>query len=113
MSDKKWKLLLLGISLTIAGFMIGFLAGSSPAIVGSRTLLVTQAQESSDSQKTISLSTATQSDLMRLPQIGEKTAEKIIKYRESQGRFQSLEELKNVNGIGDKTFKRIAPFLTL
>ena len=88
MTDKKWKLFLIGIGLLLMGFMIGYLVGNS-------------------------LNTATKEDLMRLPQIGEKTAEHIIEYRESQGGFRSLEELKNIEGIGDKTYERIVPFLTL
>lgn len=113
MSDKKWRLVLIGIGLLMAGFMAGYLIGNSPAVTGKRVLSVSDIQESSASQETISLNTATKDDLMRLPQIGEKTAERIIEYRESQGGFQSLEELKNVGGIGDKTYERIVPFLTL
>ncbi len=113
MTDKKWKLLLIGIGLLFIGFMIGYLVGNSPAVDGKRVLSVSDVQESSASEETISLNSATKEDLMRLPQIGEKTAERIIEYRESQGGFQSLEELKNVKGIGDKTYEQILPFLTL
>ena len=113
MTDKKWKLFLIGIGLLLMGFMIGYLVGNSPAVTGKRVLSVSDVQESSVSEETISLNTATKEDLMRLPQIGEKTAEHIIEYRESQGGFRSLEELKNIEGIGDKTYERIGPFLTL
>lgn len=44
---------------------------------------------------------------MLLDGIGEKTAQKIIDYREAQGGFKTLEELKNVPGIGDKRFDQI------
>lgn len=113
MTDKKWKLLLIGIGLLLMGFMIGYLVGNSPAVDGKRVLSVSDIQESSALKDTISLNTATKEDLMRLPQIGEKTAQRILDYREAQGGFHSLEELKNVEGIGDKTYERIVPFLTL
>lgn len=113
MTDKKWRLILMGIGLVLAGFMVGYLTANSPAVTGNRILSVSDVQRSSGVQETISLNTATKDDLMRLPQIGEKTALKIIDYREAHGEFQSLEELKNVDGIGDKTFERIVPFLTL
>ena len=50
---------------------------------------------------------------MRLPQIGEKTAQRILDFREAQGKFQSLEDLKGIKGIGDKIYERIVPYLTL
>jgi len=59
------------------------------------------------SQGPISLNHGTAAELMNLPGIGEKTAEKIIAYRKAQGGFKSLEELKNVSGIGPKKFDKI------
>lgn len=113
MTDKKWKRLLIGIGLLFMGFTIGYLVGNSPAVDGKRVLSVSDVRESSALKDTISLNAATKEDLMRLPRIGAKMAERIIEYRESQGGFRSLEELKNVEGIGDKTYERIVPFLTL
>ena len=39
--------------------------------------------------------------------MGPATAEKIIRYREENGRFKSIEDIKNVSGIGDKTFEKL------
>ncbi|MGL5313437.1 MAG: helix-hairpin-helix domain-containing protein [Peptostreptococcaceae bacterium] len=52
----------------------------------------------------ININTATIEVLDTLPGVGEATANKILNYREENGMFKSIEEIKNVNGIGDKKF---------
>ena len=60
--------------------------------------------ESSNSSK-ININTATIEELDKLPGVGEATANKIANYRDENGNFKSIEEIKNVNGIGDKQFE--------
>ena len=55
----------------------------------------------------ISINIATKEELMTLPGIGEAKALAIIKYREENGPFTKLDDLKNVTGIGDKMFEKI------
>lgn len=55
----------------------------------------------------INLNTATSEQLQTISGIGAKRAEDIIAYRESHGGFQSVDDLKNVSGIGDKTLEKI------
>ena len=50
-------------------------------------------------------------ELMSLPGIGEKTAEKIIIKRNELGRFNSEEDIMLVPGIGSKTFEKLSPHL--
>ena len=45
--------------------------------------------------------------LQEIPGVGPATADKIIQYRESNGRFQTIEDIKNVSGIGNKTFEKM------
>lgn len=61
----------------------------------------------------INLNTASKQELMRLPGVGEATAEQILLYREDFGPFKSIEELVKVKGIGKKKFERIAPYITV
>ncbi len=55
----------------------------------------------------INLNSASLEQLIDVTHIGEVTAEKIITYREEKGAFMSVGELKNIDGIGDKTFVKI------
>jgi competence ComEA-like helix-hairpin-helix protein len=59
----------------------------------------------------VDLNLAAKSDLVKLPRIGPAIAQRIIDYRTKYGTFKSLDELKNVKGIGTKTFENIRPFL--
>jgi len=61
----------------------------------------------------IPLNRATEEDLDRLPGIGPSLAQRIVEYRERRGGFSSLDELMVVNGIKEKTFKKIKGYLTL
>ena len=70
----------------------------------------TSASATSDKVK---LNTATLSDLQTITGIGAKRAQDIIDYRDANGGFKSLEDLKNVSGIGDKTFDKIKEELSL
>ena len=55
----------------------------------------------------VNINTATQTELETLPGIGPSTSAKIIEFREKSGKFKSIEDLKNVSGIGDVKFDNI------
>lgn len=61
----------------------------------------------------ISLNTATQEQLETLPGVGPVTAQSILQWRASHGSFSAIDELLEVDGIGEKTLAKLAPFLTL
>lgn len=69
--------------------------------------------ESEEKEGTVNINTADAVELQTLNGIGEKKAEKIIQYREENGSFQSTDELKNVSGIGDKTFEALKDFVVV
>ncbi|RKY95237.1 MAG: hypothetical protein DRQ01_00255 [Ignavibacteriae bacterium] len=62
-------------------------------------------------EKSININKAGINQLISLPGIGEKTAQKIILLREERGGFKNLEELKDVKGIGEVKFNKIKKFL--
>lgn len=73
---------------------------------GERTETQKIASEISSAGTLVNINTATASELEGLKGIGEKTAQAIIEYREKVP-FKSIEDIKNVKGIGDKKFEDI------
>ena len=61
----------------------------------------------------ININNANAAQLDTLPGIGEVTANKIINHREENGLFKSIEEIKKVNGIGDKKYEEIKNLISI
>ena len=61
----------------------------------------------------ININKASVDELKQLPGVGSTIANSIILYREENGDFDSIEDLKNVSRIGDKTFSKIKDFITV
>ena len=73
-----------------------------------------QAEASSNVQKTkVNLNTATKEELMTLRGVGEAKAADILKYRESQGGFQKIEDIMKISGIKDAAFQKIKDDITV
>ena len=66
----------------------------------------TKTNENSNGQK-VNINNADESELDELPGVGPSTAQKIIQYRKENGKFKSIDELKNVSGIGETKFQKI------
>jgi comEA protein len=61
----------------------------------------------------VSINNATKLELESLPGIGPSLAQRIIDYRADHGVFRTLEGLKHVNGIGEKKYRSILPYIKL
>jgi competence protein ComEA len=61
----------------------------------------------------VDLNTASAAQLASLPGIGVVTAERIIEYRDKNGGFRKVEELMNVRGVGEKSFLKLKPIVTV
>ncbi len=61
----------------------------------------------------VNLNTATEEQLDTLPGVGPVTAQKILEWRSAHGAFSSVDELLEVDGIGEKTLADMAPHVTL
>jgi competence protein ComEA len=62
---------------------------------------------------TVNLNTATKDELVALPGIGPAKAQAILDYRAAHGGFKTVEELKDVKGIGAKRFEKLKAELTV
>ena len=63
--------------------------------------------------KKININSASVRELQNLPQIGAAVAQRIVDYREKHGKFNKIEEIMKVKGIGEKTFLKIKPLITV
>lgn len=61
--------------------------------------------------KAVNINTADKKMLTQIPGVGPVTADSILKYRKANGKFKSAKDLMNVKGIGEKTLKKMTPFL--
>lgn len=61
----------------------------------------------------ININTATQTQLESLPGIGPSIATKIINYRKENGKFNKIEDIKEVSGIGNSKFEKIKAYITI
>ena len=69
--------------------------------------------DSKDSSKDkININKASKEELMSLPNIGDKRADSILEYRESNT-FETIEDIKNVNGIGEKFYQSLKDLITV
>jgi competence protein ComEA len=68
---------------------------------------------SSAQGKAVNINTASVEELSLLPRVGSVVAQRIVDFREKNGRFKSLEDLMLVQGVGEKTFELIRPHISL
>ncbi|WP_277678420.1 helix-hairpin-helix domain-containing protein [Gracilibacillus dipsosauri] len=71
------------------------------------------AQSAVQSDGKIKINTATKEEIMQIPGIGEVKANAMIDFRETNGRFEKIEDLTKVNGIGEKTLDNIRDFVQI
>jgi competence protein ComEA len=74
---------------------------------------VSETAGGSSNQAKINLNKADENELQNLPGIGPSKAAAILEYRETNGQFKSVEDLKNISGIGDKTFDKLKDLITV
>ena len=80
--------------------------------IGDASISVQQGGISQDDGK-VNINTADSSQLQTIPGIGPSKASRIIDYRETVGKFNSIEEIMNVSGIGEATFQSIKDYITV
>lgn len=121
--------IIIAVAVLAAVFTLGFFAGRSG---GSSFVVETEKQAAQAEQATasddepedspeqeealqskVNINTADSATLQTLPGIGEALAGRIISYREENGDFAIIEEITDVNGIGDKLFENLKDLITV
>lgn len=61
----------------------------------------------------VNLNTASSAELQALPNVGPAMAARILEYRQKNGGFRKIEDLMNIQGIGEKSFLKLKPLVTV
>ena len=125
---KKPHWILIGITCAFLCLILGIFIGRNLSDThltienaGDTNISVTQSSQTDDADETesseteikdgkININTATANQLELLPGIGEVIAQRIVDYRTESGPFQSVDDLLNVSGIGEKKLEQIKPY---
>ncbi|MCR4693133.1 MAG: helix-hairpin-helix domain-containing protein [Firmicutes bacterium] len=70
-------------------------------------------EEADTDGEKVNINTASKRILMTLDGIGEKMSERIIEYREKNGRFETIEDIMRISGIGYDTFLKLKDYITV
>lgn len=89
-----------------------YIPSEDEAEISSESFDGADSRGSSNNYGLININTASVNELMSLPGIGQAYAQRIIDYRSSSP-FSAIEEIKNVSGIGEKTFEKLKDLITI
>ena len=125
MSDKTKSLIVWLIILAFVLISVGATFLTIPNFIGTEHVIFpdeTSSEDTTDTKTTtqtpdatplVNINTATKEQLMEVPGIGEVYAQRILDYRNNVGAFESLEELLEIDGIGNKRLQNWSQYLTV
>ena len=76
-----------------------------------RSRVEEKAATAAEKSARVCLNTAAKEELLALPGVGEKTAERILAYRDTYGKFVTVEQLLDVEGIGEGLLEKLRPYV--
>jgi len=98
------------LGITLAALVI---LGSLPGAALAQDKEKPAAKAAAPAPAVVNLNSASQAQLETLPGVGAAAAKRILEYRQKNGGFKKIEELMNVKGIGEKSFLKLKPFITV
>ncbi len=81
--------------------------------VGSGNNIIVQDKVEEGKKQKVNINEAKQEDFEQLPGIGPSIAQRIVEYRDQNGKFTSIDELQEVKGIGEAKFENIKEYVTI
>lgn len=101
--------------ITLAALVMALALGSTAAAQAQDSPAASKAApaKAPAAASTVNLNSATMAQLEALPGIGAAVAQRILEYRQQNGGFKKVEDLMNVRGVGEKSFLRIRPLVTV
>lgn len=126
MTGKKQSLIVIGAAFILIGLILVYFSLSQPKVYvdvdapsidnTANATVSEKVTKYADSDEPImnyplNLNTCTADELMTIDGIGEAKASAIIEYREYIGGYSSVDEIKNIKGIGDALFEKLSPYL--
>ena len=89
------------ICMVIFVFVVGFVCQATVGLSGAEI------------EGKVNINTATEEQIAVLPGVGPKLASEVVSYRKAKGDFKEVEDLKKVNGMGDKKFEKVKNFIVI
>ena len=99
------------LSFALGSFLVLLLAMAAPVPAQEKPAAKSKAAAAPSAP--INLNTATVQQLEALPGVGARTAQLIVEHRQKNGGFKKVEELMNIKGIGEKSFLKLKPMVTV
>lgn len=135
MNTKTQTMFMIGIALLVMSGILIYVSLSTPGVYKESETTAIQISSSTETAKNraksptaaskgsnnsatavsypINLNTATVEELVSIDGLGESRASAIIEYRDYLGGYTSVEQIKEISGIGDATYAKLAPYLTV
>ena len=99
----------------VTGMLVAALVSGGPSAwaQSEKAASAPRARTTATATAPVNLNAASVAQLQTLPGVGSGTAQRILEHRQKNGPFKKIEELMNVKGIGEKSFLKLKPLITV
>jgi comEA protein len=101
------------VNMTKTKKLLTLLVILAMAAVSTVSLSAAEKPTAASNSKLVNINTADAGQLIELPRIGPKMAQRILEFRKSNGNFKRTQDLMKVKGIGEKVFAKLQPLITI